>query len=71
MNRQLHSLVISPLGHNSFHPLYVRLCRSRNLPEYFGEEKDVLLLPGTEWRFLGCPALLLVKRLTELSRLCR
>jgi len=49
----------------------MRLCRSRNLSEHFGEEKDLLRLPCTHWRSLGCPALRLVTVLTELLRLCR
>jgi hypothetical protein len=53
-------------------PLLLPLNKRRGRPQSesacFGENKNLLLLPGIESRFLGCAASSLVTILTELSQ---
>jgi hypothetical protein len=61
MNNQLHSPAALSQGKDR------RFVCSRSGSARFGENKDLLLLPGFERRFLGCPARRLATIPTELS----
>jgi len=62
MNNQLQSPAALSQGKDR------RLVSSRSSSAPFGENKDLLLPPGIERRFLGCPARRLATIPTVLSR---
>jgi hypothetical protein len=61
-------VVVAPSSLSLLLPLNKRMGRPQSESACFGENKNLLLLPGIKSRFLGCAASSLVTILTELSQ---
>jgi hypothetical protein len=66
---QLNTPVTVPLGVIPWYLLYRRLGEVQSWSECYGEEKNLLPLPGSKPRFLICPACSIVTVPTELPQL--
>jgi hypothetical protein len=58
-----------PEGNSPLNPPYKRPGGSQSQSECYGERNNLMSLLGIKLQFLGCQVLILVTRLTELSRL--
>jgi hypothetical protein len=64
---QLSTPAAFPPGKQPPYPLYKRLGGPQSLFRHYGEEKNLLPLPGMKPRFLGRSAISLVARPTKLA----
>jgi hypothetical protein len=56
MSGQFHPLSLHPLGNTPRYQLYRKLSWLQSRSGIYGEEEHLLFQPGTESRFLACPA---------------